>query len=180
MILRLLNPQGIAGVAAALCLALLLILQKGDTRHWRKHAERQEQLYRAEQGRFVETVANYREAAEAARAADRANAARVAAAQTKINERTANDYQTRVAAARTRADELRRKAASAPADPSGRRSAPVPALPAPARRAAESAVESRLPPPDALIATEQAIQLDELIKWVKAQAALSTNPDPPR
>ena len=31
---------------------------------------------------------------------------------------------------------------------------------------------------DALTATEQAIQLDELIKWVRAQAAV--DPNPPR
>ena len=43
------------------------------------------------------------------------------------------------------------------------------AAPGPADGAAE---EDRLPVGDALLATEQAIQLDELIKWVKAQAAV--------
>ncbi len=35
MILRLLNVQGIAGLAAAVALTLLLLLQKGETRHWK-------------------------------------------------------------------------------------------------------------------------------------------------
>ena len=46
MILRLLNAQGIAGLAASLCLALLLVLQKGETRHWKKQSSQFEQLYR--------------------------------------------------------------------------------------------------------------------------------------
>ena len=35
-----------------------------------------------------------------------------------------------------------------------------------------------LPQSDRLIATEQAIQLDELIKWVKAQAVIDPNESP--
>jgi hypothetical protein len=73
MILRLLNPQGIVGLAASLCLALLLVLQKVETRHWKKRAANYEQLYRDQQAALVETVANYRSAAEQARAADAAN-----------------------------------------------------------------------------------------------------------
>jgi hypothetical protein len=38
--------------------------------------------------------------------------------------------------------------------------------------AAQAAGEDRLPPADALTATEQAIQLDELIKWVRAQGKI--------
>ena len=44
--LRLLNPQGIAGIAVSLCLAILLVIQNGDTRHWRKQSSQFEQLYR--------------------------------------------------------------------------------------------------------------------------------------
>ena len=75
MYLRLLNIQGIAGLAVAVCLALLLVIQKGDTRHWRKQSGQFEQLYRAEQSAFAGTVANYRAAADAALAADRAASA---------------------------------------------------------------------------------------------------------
>jgi hypothetical protein len=49
MLLRLLNAQGIAGLAASLCLAILLVIQKGETRHWKKQSASFDQLYRAEQ-----------------------------------------------------------------------------------------------------------------------------------
>jgi hypothetical protein len=51
----------------------------------------------------------------------------------------------------------------------------VPGLPSPAIRAAQRSGEDRLPPADALTATEQAIQLDELIEWVKEQATVDPN-----
>ena len=170
MILRLLNWQGIAGIATALCLGLLLILQKGETRHWRKLSGQFEQLYRGEQAAFASTVANYRAAAEQARAADRAAAERVASEQSAINERTADDFEARLAAARAAADRLRREAGTAGANPRGGGAAPVPGLSTAAGQPPQAAGEDGFP--DALIATEQAIQLDELIKWVRAQAAV--------
>ena len=173
-LLRLLNPQGIAGLAASICLALLLVLQKGETRHWKKQSGQFEQLYAAGQATLAGTIANYRAAAETARAADRANAERVAAEQRAINERTQNDFESRLAAARARADQLR-VAAQAATDPRHRGAAPVPGLPAAAGRALGTTGEDRLPAADALTATEQAIQLDELIKWVRTQARVDAN-----
>ena len=172
MLLRLLNPQGIAGLAASLCLAILLVIQKGETRHGKKQSAGFEQLYRGEQAAFAETVANYRAAAETARAADRANATRVLGEQRAINERISNDFEARLAAARLSAQRLRGQAAGAAADSGARGSPPVPGLATAPGGAAQAAGEDRLPPSDALTATEQAIQLDELIAWVKAQAAV--------
>jgi hypothetical protein len=174
-ILRLLNPQGIAGLAVSFCLAILLVIQKGETRHWKKESSRFEQLYRGEQSAFASTVANYRAAADAARSADKANADRVAAEQRAINERTANDYEARLADARARAEQLRRHTEIAAANPGSGGSSPVPGLSASARGPAQDADENRLPPADALTATEQAIQLDELIKWVRAQAKVDNS-----
>jgi hypothetical protein len=179
MILRLLNPQGIAGLAASLCLALLLVLQKAETRHWKTQAANYELLHRDQQVALAETVANYRSAAEQARAADKANSRRVAAEQSAISERTANDYELRLADARARARRLL-GGAEAPTDPGARGAAPVPGLPAAAGGFAQGSGEDRLPPGDALIATEQAIQLDELIRWVKAQHAVDPNAEPSR
>ena len=179
MILRLLNPQGIAGLAASICLALLLLLQKAETHHWKKQSAQFEQLYHAGQAAFAQTIAGYRAAADAARTADRAAADRVRAEQAAINERTANDYETRLAAVRARADELRRDA-QASADSGGRGTASVPALSPAASGSHEAAIESRLSGPDALIATEQAIQLDELIKWNRRQHSVDPNADKPR
>ena len=175
MLLRLLNAQGIAGLAASLFLAILLVSQKGETRDWKKQSASFEQLYRGEQAAFAGTVANYRAAAEQARAADQANLARVAAQQRAISERTSNDFEARLAAARQIArhlspERLRGETAGAPADPGAPRTTPVPGLPIAPGGAAQAAGQDGLSPSDGLTATEQAIQLDELIKWVKAQA----------
>jgi hypothetical protein len=180
-LLRLLNIQGIAGLVASVALALLLVTQKGETRHWKKQSDHFEQLYRGEQAALAGTVANYRAAATQAAAADKANAERVAGEQRTINERTSNDYETRLADARARAaaQRLRPQAASAAADSGRRGPAAVPGLPAPARGADQAAGQDRLPPTDALTATEQAIQLDELIKWVRRQHSVDPNSAPP-
>jgi hypothetical protein len=170
MLLRLLNPQGIAGLAASLALAILLVIQKGETRHWHKASDQFEILYRGEQAAFAGTVANYRAAADAARAADAANAKRVAAAQNAINERTDHDYEARLADARGRAERLRLQTRAAATDPSAGRTASLPVLPVAPGGAAQAPSQGRLPPSDSLTATEQAIQLDKLIKWVAAQA----------
>jgi hypothetical protein len=179
MILRLLNPQGIVGLAASLCLALLLVLQKVETRHWKKRAANYEQLYRDQQAALAETVANYRSAAEQARAADAANSRRVVTQQRAITERTADVFQARLADARDRAQRLR-VAAQATSDPGARPAPPVPSLPAAASGLAQGSSQDGLPPADALTATEQAIQLDELIRWVQAQHAVDPNAEPSR
>ena len=124
MILRLLNWQGVAGIAASLAIALLLVIQKSETSHWKKQSASFELLYRQEQGAFATTVADYRAAADRARAADQANAERVAAEQAAINERTSNDFEVRIAAARADARRLQLDAHAA-ADCSRRRRRPM-------------------------------------------------------
>jgi hypothetical protein len=176
-ILRLFNIQGIAGIAISLALAILLLAQKAETRHWRKQSASFDQLYRQDQAAFATTVANLRSAAREAEAADQANAARVAADQRTINQRTEHDYEARLVAARAAAQRLRDESEAA-ADPGAGASPPMPGLPAAAGSTAQAAGEDRLPSSDALTATEQAIQLDELIKWVQAQAAVDPNAKP--
>ena len=174
MIVRLLHWQGIAGIAVSLVLLAVLTVQKLEAVRWQKESARFEALYRDEQAAFAVTVANARSAADTARAADRANADRVAAEQRTINERISSDLEARLAAARAHADRLRLDPQGS-ADPGAGRNAPVPGLPAAPGNLAQGASEDRLPAADALTATEQAIQLDELIKWVRAQAAVDTN-----
>ena len=171
MIFKLLNWQGIAGIGVSLALTVLLFVQRAETSHWRKQSASFEQLYRQEQAAFAVTVANTRAAAEQARAEDAANAMRVAAEQRRINERTDNDFEARIAAARTDARRLRIQSQAA-ADPGAGRSASMPGIHAAAGGPAQAAGQNRLSRSDALTATEQAIQLDELIKWVRAQAAV--------
>jgi hypothetical protein len=175
MTFRLLNWQGMAGIAVAFTLAVMLTVQKLEAVHWKKRSESIEQLYQQEQAAFATTVASYRAAAETARAADQANAARVAAEQGAINERTQNDFEARLALARAGALRLRIQP-QGPADSGAVRNASMPRVPLAAAGAAEAAGKDGLPQTDALTATEQAIQLDELIKWVRMQAAVDNNP----
>lgn len=175
-ILRFLGPAGIAGAILAVVLSTLLVVQKGETRHWHKQSDGFEKLYHNEQAAFARTVANYRAAAEQARKADAANAARVAAEQKTINERTSHDFETRLAAARAAAERMRH--AESAANPSGGGTAPVPGLHAPAGGSAQASSEDGFSIADRLTATEQAIQLDELIKWVKRQAGIDVNRPP--
>lgn len=174
-LLRLLNVQGIAGLAIGIALTILLVIQKGETSHWKEQSAHFEQLYGEQQTALADTVANYRAATEQARAADQANAERVAAEQRSINERTSNDYETRLAAARLSAERLRGEASGTPTDGRARRDAPVPSLSAATGGPPQNAREDGFPQSDRLTATEQAIQLDELIKWVKAQAQVKAN-----
>jgi hypothetical protein len=171
MILRLLNWQGIAGIAVAFVLLVMLTVQKFEAIRWKKDSEQFEKLYHQGQAAFATTVANARAAADAARAADLANAQRVAAEQNAINQRSEDEFEVRLADARARAERLRIEAGAANCGSAG--ATPVPALPPAARGVDESAGENRLP--DALLASEQAIQLDELIAWVKAQAKVDNN-----
>ena len=173
---RLLNPQGLAGLAASLILALLLLCAKFDTRHWRKQSARYEELYRGSAAALAGTIANYRAATAAAEAADRAAVSRIESTQRSINGRSADALDTRLADARARAQRLRLQNRAAAADSGSGSEAAVPGLPGRAPGPAQAASEVGLPAPlsgdDALIATEQAIQLDELIKWVRAQASV--------
>ena len=160
-----------AGIVAALLFALLI----HDRNHWKTRAEHVSELLSAEKSAHAATVANYRAAAEQARREDAQALARVKAEQAAINERTENDYESRIAAARAAAERLRQRAQAAAADPRAGRAAPVRAISTAAAGAAESAGQYGLSPDDKLIATEQAIQLDELIRWVRAQAAVDPN-----
>ena len=169
--LRLLNPQGIAGLAVSIVLALLLVTAKVDARHWRKQSAQFEMLFRDEARANAATTANVRAATEQARQTDAANAERVAVAQAQINERTVNELEDRLAAARARARRMRVDPQAA-TDASGGTGPAVPGVPTAAPGADQAAGQSRLPVADRLIATEQAIQLDELIAWVRAQSAV--------
>lgn len=175
-VLRLLNPQGLAGLAAALCLALLLVAQKLETRHWRKQSHHFEAEHRKSEATRVRMIAAYAAAAEQARAADRAKARRVGVAQDAINHRSENDFEARIARARADARRLRQDPAAGHRGGAGRPA--VPGLSAAPAGAAQAPGPDRLSDPDRLLATEQAIQLDELIRWVKAQAAVDPNAPP--
>ncbi len=177
MIPRFLNFQGMLGIAAALLLLGLALVKAGEARRWHRQSDRFEQSYLAEQSARAQTIANYRAAAEAARKADGANAARVAVEQRTISERTTHDLEARLADARARALRLQLGNRTPATAGGGGRAAAVPAASPATGSARGAAQEDRFPLADRLIATEQAIQLDELIRWVKAQAAIDSTAD---
>jgi len=161
-----------AGVFLFAAFALALLVR--DRNHWKSEAGIRQQQLAQTKAAFDQTVAGYRAAAAQARAADAANAARVKSQQVQINERSANEFETRIAAARADARRLRDEQATA-AHPGAGRATPVPGVPAAPGGTAQSTRQDGLPESDKLIATEQAIQLDELIKWVRKQAAVDPN-----
>ena len=164
----------IAKLGGLVAAVLTLIFLVHDRNHWKGTAELRQQQLTQTRAAFDQTVAGYRAAAAQARAADAANAARVKAEQSAINERTEDEYQTRIAAARSDAQRLRGQQAAA-TDPGDGGAASMPRLPPPARGAAQGPDQDELPGADGLIATEQAIQLDELIKWVRQQHSIDPN-----
>ena len=158
----------VLGIACALALALLI----HDRNRWKAKTAHFAEMLASERGAHAATVANARAAAEQARAADRANAERVAARQADINERSENDFEKRLADARAAARRLRGEGPASPAGAGAGRAAPVPGLSAAAQGAHQAPRQDGFPQPERLIATEQAIQLDELIKWVERQHAV--------
>lgn len=139
-----------------------------------------------EQAVHAQIVAQYRQRAAEAAAADAANLLRVRGEQNTITQEISDDYQAKLAAARNRAAELDRRLriANTPArtDPGSGSNAPVSSLSASAERAAEAAAQERFSDAgmslsDRLLATEQAIQLNALIDWVEAQSQVEPGND---
>jgi len=131
----------------------------------------------AEQAAHLGTVNAFLAASVQAQKEAEANALRVAREQEIITDDIVSDYRADLAALRARADRLRARGATAinpgHADPAG-----LPDVSAAAARTDAATGEDRLSAagtlslPDALIASEQALQLDALISWVEAQSAV--------
>jgi DNA-binding protein H-NS len=165
-------------LGAVFAVVLTLAFLVHDRNHWKAEAALRQQQLAESKAAFDQTVAGYRAAAVQARADDTANAARVKSEQTAINERTGDEFQARIAAARADARRLRDNEAAATGSGHGR-ATPVPGLPAPARGIAQAPGENELSSDERELATEQAIQLDELIKWVDQQHAVDPNENTP-
>lgn len=146
--------------------------------------EQSQKLTTDTQTAFVDTIVGFTAASAKAQAEAEANAARVKAEQERITDATLASYRADLGALRARYDRLRARDTAAidprHPDPSG-----LPAARDAAGRAAEAPGEDRLPAPglsldDALIASEQALQLGALIDWVEAQSAVRFTPAPER
>jgi hypothetical protein len=164
------NYQALLGIAGALVLSTLLAIQKGETRHWTKQANQFETLYHEQQAALLKTQLNYIDAADKARQADAENLKRVQAEQASINKEHSDELEARLNDARARYDRLlKQQGGTASANPSGPGAAPVPSVPNASGQPDQAALE------DQLLATEQALQLDELIKWVKRQSGVEVS-----
>ncbi len=174
---RLLNIQGIAGLAVSVCLALLLVIQKGDTRHWRKQSDQFQQLYRGEQahspGPSPITAPPPRPRAPPTMPPPSASAP-------SRRRSTKGAIMTFKHALPTLALMLTACASSPKAQPipAVALARLCPAYPLPPAELIKPPVRTDFLSSEALIATEQAIQLDELIGWVRRQH--SVNPKTPR
>lgn len=126
---------------------------------------------KAERARYAETVANLRDAQAKAELAQKANLARVAIQQRNITDETLDDYNRRVADLRARYQRLLAQGnRSAPGNPD------LPAIPDATSGTNEAPKQDGLSASDALIASEQALQLDALITWVERQAKVENSP----
>lgn len=163
-------------LAIGLGCILLLALLVGDRNRWKARAAHHAELLAAERAAHSASVANYRAAAERARSADAANAARVKVEQRTINERTKHEFEARIAAVRMAAGSVRRDQRTS-AHSRNRGDAAVPRIPPAAGGIVETARGDGLSQSERLTATEQAIQLDQLIQWVRAQAAVEVSKD---
>jgi hypothetical protein len=141
----------------------------------------------AERAAHRQTVADAQAAAKWAQDAAEDNARRVAAEQARATERIVDDYQDRLLAARARAAEFgRMQQARAASDTRRADATHLPGPAAAASRAGAASGEARLSDAgvsglgavlpmtlaERLIATEQALQLDALIDYVLAIAAI--------
>lgn len=106
------------GLIGALLIALAIAL--GVARHNDARADKWQQRAFEEAAAHKQTVANYRQAAELARAQDAANKARVEAEQERITRAISSDYSKRLADLRAHYERLRTGATGAdPGAPGG-------------------------------------------------------------
>lgn len=136
------------------------------------------------------TKANYRQAQAQAAEFDRRRLVRVKAEQEEITDEVVANYARRLADARARAEQLREQS-RAGIDPGGAADRErVPGAVPPAGRADGATADTRLPLAVArdrpraqlerdLIATEQAVQLDELITLIERQSKVQVNTPAP-
>lgn len=161
----------IATIAAAAALAHFGL----DARHWRKQDGQDVKALQAEKAAFAKTVADYRTIATKQKAADAAMNAATVNQQQSINQEQSDEFQARLAAARARYDSLSR---TPPANPRSGSGTTVPVIPAATSGLDAATGQDGLPTDDQYLCTAQSIQLDELIKWAKAQHNVDPNEKP--
>lgn len=171
-----------AGVALLAIMLLIRTHQRDDARHQRDTARAETRAAIAEMHAFADRV---RAATAQVQRTYAANALRVEREQNQISQEVSDAYQTRIADLNGRAAALRLRAGgAATADPGGAGAGRNAGLPDAAGGAHATAAQNGLPAggglalEDAIVATEQAIQLDELQGWLRRQQAIVRTPPP--
>lgn len=155
-----------AGAAVAGVLIVLLLIARGDARHYKA-------LWQQEQTAHQLTVANYKAAAAEAERMDQANIVRVTKEQTAITEKVTNDYQSKLADSTDRYERLRAKASgylSHPASPGVPETRDTTCV-------AVSGTTCEGIPPLLLEAQRNTDQLLALQAWVRAQSGVDNVTD---
>jgi hypothetical protein len=149
-----------------------------------------EAKFAAESRAHRQTAQNARDAARQAQLAAEANVRRVASEQARATKRIVDDFERRIAHARARAVDLGRlrSGRAASTNPRSADTADLSSAANAARRADETSSEAGFFDPgiklaplaeqDRLICTEQAIQLDALIDYVRAIGSIPNSVSP--
>lgn len=159
-------------------LGVLAVYQTFQVRHWHGEATSFESQWKGEKIAHQQTIINNQRAAEKARQDDLKNIERVTREQQANADERIKSYEARLADARAAYERLRRQFPGSSANPSGAGKAPVPGAPGSAPGTDGSSGEDGFSLPDRLIATTQAIQLDELQKWIRATFKIDVNGNP--
>lgn len=172
MIARLFAPVAMKVAAGLQILSLgvivfLLLAKAGETRRADKWQLRATET----QAAFDKTVAEVRRVRAEQKAADEAHARKVEQAQAETSQEVANDYQKRLSELRARYDALRLSKGAPAADPRRAGGENLPGVSTPSR-----GVDGPAPPglslSDIFTCESQAIQLDELQRWIREQLAI--------
>src|SRR5690242_2399166 len=96
-LLKLISPEGWAGIVVSLALGMLLAVQIVKTHHAQHEADTYHVEAVTARSALAQTVVNYRAAAELARADDARNLARVQQEQATITQQRDATYEARIA-----------------------------------------------------------------------------------
>lgn len=135
--------------------------------------EKMTELRRTEADNHRQTKANFIAATAEALRLEKARLARVKAEQERINHDRETSANARLAALRDQRDRLLSQARTGAASAAGGQ--PVPGLPLPAFGADAATSENGLSLTERYECSVTAVQLDELISWVDAQAKVKVN-----
>lgn len=170
-----LEEKLIGGGIVVLILAAVFGTLTVERNHWKHSAQKLTVELNQEKALYNQTVEGYRIAAKQAKIADAQNVQRVEAKAAETNKEIKDEYQARIAAAQSVHDSRVRHNKAAAANSSSGSAAKLSGVSNASGGIDDTACKDGLSDDDALIATKQAIQLDELEKWVIRTHSIDVN-----